>query len=50
MDAQLFTLLLLTALGITAGFNSRRLPMSGKLALSFAFLPLAGVGVSQIFC
>jgi len=50
MDSTLLVLLLLTGLGIIAGFLSRRLFMSGKLALSFAFMPLAGVALTQVFC
>jgi hypothetical protein len=50
VDINLLILLLLSGLGIAAGFLSRRLRMSGKRALGFALLPLLGFAAAQVFC
>ncbi len=47
---QLILFFGLIAAGVVGAFYAGRLPMSGKLALGFSLLPIAGVGLAQLFC
>jgi hypothetical protein len=49
MNADWLVLLLGVA-GVAGAFLSRKLPISGKLALGLVGVVAAGVGLSQAFC